>query len=66
MKLMLQRQEAVFASLTKVAVWVQDKVTFVEAEMRSARTVRDDARRELAAAWNLRMGLGLAAPHFAP
>jgi hypothetical protein len=51
MKLMLQKQEIVFACLTHMAVWVQNKVPIAEADLRVARAFRDQARRELTAEW---------------
>ncbi|KAF8495072.1 hypothetical protein JB92DRAFT_3099900 [Gautieria morchelliformis] len=51
MKLMLQKQETVFACLTRMAVWVQNEVPTAEADLRAARVSRDQARRELTSAW---------------
>lgn len=48
---MLQKQEDAFARLTRLAVWVQDRVPVVEGELLASRASRDTARRALAAAW---------------
>ncbi|KIJ55740.1 hypothetical protein M422DRAFT_41641 [Sphaerobolus stellatus SS14] len=57
-ELMLERQETVFACLTRAAVWVQNKVPEVEAEVRTAHATRDTARRNLAVIWNDRSSGG--------
>jgi len=51
-KLMLGRQEAAFAHLTPLAVWIQDRAPACSAEEDLAEQLRDDVRREVAVAWN--------------
>ncbi|KAF8589065.1 hypothetical protein K439DRAFT_496109 [Ramaria rubella] len=52
---MLQRQEVVFACLTRLAVWVQNIVPVVEAELLTARLSRDRSRQDLVALWTAGM-----------
>ena len=49
---MLGRQEAAFAHLTPLAVWIQDRAPACSAEEDLAEQLRDDVRREVAVAWN--------------
>jgi hypothetical protein len=49
---MLERQEAAFAHLTHLAVWVQDRASVCSDEEKLAEKLRDDVRREVAAVWN--------------
>jgi hypothetical protein len=51
-KLMLERQEAAFAYLTPLAVWIQDRAPVCSKEADEAEKLRDDVRREVVAAWN--------------
>ena len=50
-KLMLKQQEEAFAHLTRLAVWIQDRVPLSAKEEESALVLRDEARREIAAIW---------------
>ena len=50
-KLMLERQEAAFAHLTYLAVWIQEFVPVCTMEEETALTMRDNVRREIAASW---------------
>jgi hypothetical protein len=51
-KQLLGRQEAAFAHLTPLAVWIQDRAPVCSMEESLAEKLRDDVRREIAAAWN--------------
>lgn len=51
-KLILERQEEAFARLTRLAVWVQNRVPVCVAEEKIASTSRDDVRREVAELWD--------------
>lgn len=51
-KLLLGRQEAAFAHLTPLAVWIQDRAPVCAMEESLAEKLRDDVRREIAATWN--------------
>jgi hypothetical protein len=51
-KLVLERQEAAFAHLTPLAVWIQNRAPVCSMEKDLAEKMRDDVRREVAAAWN--------------
>jgi hypothetical protein len=49
---MLERQEAAFAHLTPLAVWIQDRAPVCSMEANLAEKLRDDVRREVATAWD--------------
>ena len=51
-KLVLERQEAAFAHLTPLAVWIQDREPVCFMEERLTEKLRDDVRREVAAVWD--------------
>jgi len=51
-KLLLERQEAAFAYLTPLAVWIQNKAPECLDEADVAERLRDDVRREVATTWN--------------
>lgn len=51
LKILLDRQEAAFGHLTRLAVWVQDQVPKCESEGKVARWRRDDGRAKLAGYW---------------
>jgi len=61
MKLMLDKQEKVFACLTRFAVWVQDKIPLIKREVGAVRMERDNARRTLVLLWKNQM-LGPPSP----
>jgi len=50
-KRVLDQQEAAFAHLTPLAVWIQNRVPACMIEKDLAENLRDDVRREVAAAW---------------
>ena len=51
-KAMFEQQEAAFAYLTPLAVWIQDRAPVCSKEADEVEKLRDDIRREVAAAWN--------------
>lgn len=51
-KLMLEQQEAAFACLTPLAVWIQNRAPVCSKEADETEKLRDDIRREVAAVWN--------------
>jgi hypothetical protein len=56
-KLMLERQEAAFAHLTPLAVWIQNRAPMCSMEETLAEKLRDDVRREVAAGWDAAYGV---------
>lgn len=50
-KLMFERQETVFACLTRFAVWVQTHVPVVESEAQNARSMKIVAQKKLVQLW---------------
>ena len=48
---MLEKQEAVYVVLTRLAVWIQERVPLCEIDERRARAERDAARVKLAELW---------------
>ncbi|KAF8529761.1 hypothetical protein BU17DRAFT_79861 [Hysterangium stoloniferum] len=57
-KLLFQDQETAFVSLTRLAIWVQERVPFVAADLRMARAGRDGGRRNLIIAWKAQVQMG--------
>ena len=51
-KRMLEQQEAAFARLTPLAVWIQNRAPVCSTEADKAEKLRDDVRREVATTWN--------------
>jgi hypothetical protein len=49
---MQERQEAAFAHLTYLGVWIQKYVPKAKEDEDKARAARNDVRREVAAFWN--------------
>jgi hypothetical protein len=56
---MSERQDAAFAHLTRLAVWVQDYVPVCAVEGDAAIVARDDVRGEVAALWEASINLSL-------
>jgi hypothetical protein len=54
---MLERQEAAFAHLTPLAVWIQNRAPVCSTEESVAENLRDSVRREVAAAWDANIGI---------
>lgn len=54
---MLDQQEAAFAYLTPLAVWIQNRAPVCSKEADSAEKLRDDVRREVAAEWNANISI---------
>ena len=50
-EIMLERQETVFGHLTRLAVWIQERVPIVEELLEDAEWRRDGARRRVGALW---------------
>ena len=58
--LVLERQEAAFEHLTRLAVWVQDRVVHCEIMELTARLRLEEARGEMVKVWTTR------SPPYAP
>jgi hypothetical protein len=56
-KRLLEQQEAAFAYLTPLAVWIQNQAPVSSKKADEAEKLRDDVRREVAVAWNADIGI---------